>query len=190
MEEWHRQKTVQDDPNASKLELAFSTFFLNRTNRSGIIRGGVIGGKKQRGRWTLDARFNADDLVRRIRLIARSRSRITLLNQDGITLAEQDLKQEDSRSLVYFDPPYFGKGSDLYQNYFVERDHAKLAEAVRELPLHWVVSYDAVSDVEALYSGFARHEYGIHYSAAQRYETGGRLCSSLLAWYRRRLRRQ
>lgn len=50
IEEWHRQKTVQQHLDShSKLELGFSTFFLNRTNRSGILKGGVIGGKEQNG---------------------------------------------------------------------------------------------------------------------------------------------
>jgi hypothetical protein len=32
------------------LEVGFATFFLNRTNRSGILNGGIIGGRDQVGR--------------------------------------------------------------------------------------------------------------------------------------------
>lgn len=54
MEEWERQKAIQlNKEHAELLDLAFSTFFLNRTNRSGIIKGGVIEVKTNRviGKW-------------------------------------------------------------------------------------------------------------------------------------------
>jgi len=87
MEEWHRQKAILNAPaNHSPLDIGFSTFFLNRTNRSGIIWGGVIGGKNQDGAWKLDARFNKDDLIRRIEKIAMYRSRIRLYNLDAAEL--------------------------------------------------------------------------------------------------------
>ena len=47
-------------------ELGFAAFYLNRTNRSGILNAGVIGGKKQDGKWEMDARFNRDNLASRI----------------------------------------------------------------------------------------------------------------------------
>jgi DNA adenine methylase len=72
IEEWHKQKAIFADPkNHSPLEIAFSTFFLNRTNRSGIILGGVIGGKNQGGTWKLNARFNKPELIDRIDRVAR-----------------------------------------------------------------------------------------------------------------------
>ena len=69
--EWERQRAVQFAQVPDPLDLAFSTFYLNRTNRSGIITGGVIGGKNQTGEWKIDARFNAKDLVTRIERIGR-----------------------------------------------------------------------------------------------------------------------
>src|SRR5690606_17713457 len=57
--EWDRQKAVQrEKSSAPLLELGFSTLYLNRTNRSGILRAGMIGGREQAGNWGLDARFN------------------------------------------------------------------------------------------------------------------------------------
>ena len=50
IEEWHKQREIYlqhcNDANYS-FELAYATFFLNRTNRAGIITGGPIGGLKQ-----------------------------------------------------------------------------------------------------------------------------------------------
>lgn len=169
IEEWHRQRAIQSDPNASTLELGFSTFFMNRTNRSGIIAGGVIGGQSQQGKWKLDARYNVHDLVERVRRIGRARSRITLLREDGIKLTESWLPRLDPNVVVYIDPPYFVKGDDLYQNAYEAEDHARLASAVRNLDHDWVVSYDAAPEINEYYGWAKRLEYGIHYSAARRY---------------------
>lgn len=68
------------------LEVAFATFFLNRTNRSGILKAGVIGGKEQSGKWKLDVRFNKDDLTKRIQMIGRYKDRIHVYNKDAIDL--------------------------------------------------------------------------------------------------------
>ena len=48
MEEWYKQKGIQNlKDSIDPLDLAFSTLYLNRTNRSGIIKAGVIGGKNR-----------------------------------------------------------------------------------------------------------------------------------------------
>ena len=68
MAEWRQQREVYGRRETADLdELGFATLFLNRTNRSGIIGGGVIGGKQQHGAWGLDARFTKSDLVQRIK---------------------------------------------------------------------------------------------------------------------------
>ena len=57
-----RQKKIYAQGlEAGTLGLGFSTFFLNRTNHSGILNGGMIGGKAQTGDWKLDARFNRSE---------------------------------------------------------------------------------------------------------------------------------
>ena len=43
LKEWHTQRIIQlDKQNTDLFDLGFSTFFLNRTNRSGILKAGVI----------------------------------------------------------------------------------------------------------------------------------------------------
>ena len=57
MREWHRQRAIYEERDTADLgDLGFAALFLNRTNRSGIIGGGVIGGKHQNGEWALDVR--------------------------------------------------------------------------------------------------------------------------------------
>ena len=65
IEEWKNQRRIQDNKNSSKdlLALGFSTLFLNRTNRSGIIKAGVIGGLQQNGNYKLDCRFNKERII-------------------------------------------------------------------------------------------------------------------------------
>ncbi|MGO2346144.1 MAG: DNA adenine methylase, partial [Providencia sp.] len=62
IENWEKQKDILlNSGNHSTLEIGFATFFLNRTNRSGILKAGVIGGKTQSGKWKLDVRFNKNE---------------------------------------------------------------------------------------------------------------------------------
>lgn len=170
MDEWHNQKRIQSDPNASTVELGFSTFFLNRTNRSGIISGGVIGGKNQTGKWKLDARFKKGELLTRISKIERYKDRIHLYNLDASSFIRDVLPNISTRSLVYLDPPYYVKGSQLlYSSFYRPEDHAELAELVGTIKQKWIVSYDNVSVIHDLYHRYRSIDYTIHYSAQDKY---------------------
>ena len=171
MAEWERQRAVQTALNSDPLDLAFSTLFLNRTNWSGIIAGGVIGGKQQAGKWKMDARFNKEDIIRRIERIGRSRSRIEVYNLDGIEFLQCLAPTLRGPSLVYLDPPYDSKGQEmLYQNYYKSDDHCTLANAVEKCRLNWIVSYDNTELIRGLYQEYRSIEYSISYSAQARYK--------------------
>lgn len=167
--EWYRQRAVQQDPEAEAIDLAYSTFFLNRTNRSGIIMGGVIGGKKQEGAWKLDARYNKKDLTKRIEKIASLRHRITLHNLDALDLIQNLLPSLPRRSLVYLDPPYYVKGKGLYEDHYSHEDHERVARAVASIKQNWLVSYDNVPEIRQLYATYRQRTFGLHYSAQTRY---------------------
>jgi len=171
MEEWQRQKAIQiDTSNHSILEIGFSTFFLNRTNRSGIISAGVIGGKKQTGKWKLDARFNRGDLITRIQRIARYSKRISLYNYDATDFIVNLLPSLPSKTLVYLDPPYYVKGQGLYENHYEHKDHVQIADLVStHIKQPWVVSYDATPEIMLMYGKFRNIQYDLSYSAQNRY---------------------
>ena len=169
IDEWMRQKSVQKAESPDTLDLAFSTFFLNRTNRSGIISAGVIGGKEQKGHWSLDARYNKNDLIARIKKLARHRSRITITGIDATLFLEISLRQSARPCFAYLDPPYYVKGQGLYEHFYQHDDHVNIASIVRSLNCPWVVSYDAVPEVMALYSEYSQIEYDLSYSAQNRY---------------------
>ena len=87
---WELQREVQKHKkDADLLDLGFSTFFLNRTNRSGILNGGVIGGKEQTGNFKIDARFNKKDLIGRIEHVAGYSELIELTSIDAVELIKR-----------------------------------------------------------------------------------------------------
>ena len=51
IEEWYKQKDIYVSASSYSVDLAFATLFLNRTNRSGILTAGPIGGYAQAGEW-------------------------------------------------------------------------------------------------------------------------------------------
>lgn len=171
MTQWRKHKAVIDSPfEHSTLDLGFSTFFLNRTNRSGIIKGGVIGGKGQSGPWKLNARFNKRDLIHRIQRIARYRSRITLHCIDGIDFIGQVVPSLPKKTLIYLDPPYYAKGKELYENHLSHNDHEDIASMMQKRIRHpWIVSYDAVPEIKAMYAQSRSISYRLSYSAQARY---------------------
>ena len=167
MTEWERQKEVQkrkENKDTSLLELGFSTFFLNRTNRSGILSAGVIGGKDQTGNYKIDARYNKTDLIERIENIADYAERITLTNRDAVKLIK-GMKPTNEPTLCYLDPPYYIKGRDLYLNYYNDDDHRQIARAISAYSGKWLISYDAVDFLKDLYKDYRQCEYYLSYSA-------------------------
>lgn len=168
---WDRQKRIFANPlGHSRVELGFATFFLNRTNRSGILNGGVIGGRDQTGPWKIDARYNADELVFRIESIARMKNRIKVTKFDALTFLRRGLSAWPRKTLVYLDPPYYEQGRELYYDYYQSDDHRNLAKFVEEkmTDRFWVVSYDNVAPIKRLYSGFRNIIYNVGYSARER----------------------
>ncbi|MBD0411724.1 DNA adenine methylase [Pseudoalteromonas distincta] len=163
--EWHRQKAIQGCGNSNILELGFSTFFLNRTNRSGIIKAGVIGGLEQDGDYLLDCRFNKEKLIAKIKAIAERQSDILLGNVDAVRFIEEYLPNIEGKYLVNIDPPYYVKGKGLYQNFFEHEDHYRLYESVKKIQQPWIVTYDDAPEICGIYSEFEPQHFGLTYTA-------------------------
>lgn len=169
IENWLKMKEVQKNKKkADILELGFSTFFLNRTNRSGIINAGVIGGIKQVGIYKMDCRFNKKDLINRIRLIAKYKKNIKLYRKDALKLIEKIKKESSNNNTIfYFDPPYYIKGPGLYKNSYNNDDHKKVSQEIEKIKtIHWIVSYDNTSKVKDFYK-FVKNsfEFNLTYTA-------------------------
>ncbi len=166
VDEWYRQyDTFSNRKKAPLLELGFAAYFLNRTNRSGIIEGaGPIGGYNQQGPWKIDVRFNKDAQIRNLELISGFSSQIKLTNRDALDFATDTII--DRNVLIYFDPPYYVKGHKLYTNFYQHKDHKKIAQFLnKNRSKNWVLSYDDTPEIRSLYSKFLPIEYGLNYSA-------------------------
>lgn len=168
IDQWDKQKRILENPDDhGDIDLGFATFFLNRTNRSGILNGGIIGGRDQAGPWKIDARYNAKELVQRIEAIAAMRDRIKLTRQDALKFLKSGAERWPKETLIYLDPPYYVKGRDLYYNFYQEKDHASIAEfVVNDIQRQaWIVSYDNVPQIRGLYKQARHVVYNIGYSA-------------------------
>ncbi len=165
IEEWHRQRAVQTESSPSLIDLGYSTFFLNRTNHSGILKGGVIGGLQQNGAYAIDCRFNKADLVAKIRRIALYREQVRLSKLDAETFILDNLKKLHAHALVNVDPPYYRRGPELYCSFYSHQDHVTLATAVRQIKQPWMLTYDDVPQIHMMYAGLPARGKELIYSA-------------------------
>lgn len=167
IEEWHRQKALyHEEVLGDELILGFATLFLNRTNRSGIIKGaGVIGGLKQNGNYLLNCRFNKEDLCKRIRRVAKYKSRIHFSQKDALDFLGDIDSKLPKRSLICADPPYFGKGANLYTSFYEAKDHADLALKILSITNPWITTYDNCKEIRNLYLGHRQFDFSVQYSA-------------------------
>ncbi len=164
--QWRRQRRVQLAADPGLFDLGFSTFFLNRTNRSGIIDGGVIGGLGQGGNYPIDCRFNKVDLVRKIERLGAHRAQVSISNLDARAfLRRLGRRKSAPRGLVNIDPPYYVMGRELYKNWFREADHTRLAAMMGTIKPFWMVTYDDTPETRALYAKYPSYNQHLNYSA-------------------------
>ena len=169
VEEWHKQKEIYSSSTTYSLELAFATLFLNRTNRSGILNAGPIGGYTQDSNWKIDVRFDKEAIIEKIEAIAKVRNRISVYNKDIISLLRNYAPSFDGNVFYYFDPPYFNKGQKLYKNYFTPRDHQRICSVIAdEINAPWIITYDDVPQIAEMYAQYVMRHFDLTYSAANK----------------------
>jgi len=165
---WKKCKEIIRNPEKHDFfELGTSTFFLNRTNVSGIIDGGIIGGLEQRGPYKIDARYNRSKLIEKIEKIGRFSDRISLSNLDGIAFIRY-LNHRKQDIFIYLDPPYYEKSSRLYMNVYKKEDHINLSNFIPNLNKHWIVSYDNNQFIINLYSNYRKISYHISHATSNK----------------------
>lgn len=169
IDEWHKQKDIYATSTSYSMDLAFATLFLNRTNRSGILNAGPIGGYSQAGEWKLDVRFDKDAIIDKISLIAKHRQKIVVYNKDIISILRNYAPGFGSDVFFYFDPPYYNKGQKLYKNFFGHNDHQRIHDViVQNISTPWIMTYDDVEEIANIYSDFEMRKFDLTYSAANK----------------------
>lgn len=167
--EWYTQRDILQNSTKPSFELGVAAFFMSRTNRSGVIFGGAIGGsteeKQNDAKYKIDCRFNKQDLIQRLELIAANKRRIKVTNEDALVF----LRQLNNNVFVYLDPPYFIKGKSLYMNHYADKDHGELAYFLQnEARFSWVLSYDDVSQIREMYADFDLYRFPLKYTVSKK----------------------
>jgi DNA adenine methylase len=163
--EWRRQKAGQDANDGDLLKLGFSTFFLNRTNRSGIINRGVIGGFEQKGNYPIDCRFHKVNLIKKIERLAAHAEQMSVTNLDGLEFLKGFNRKPVVHTLINIDPPYYVRGPELYKAWFTAEDHSALSKAVAKLKASWMVTYDSTPETQELYKKYPSFSNSLRYTA-------------------------
>jgi len=164
IKEWRKQKATYSNPKSNQFDLGFATFFLNRTNISGILDGGVIGGIEQKGKWKIDARFNKWKLADKIHQLSLYKSRISVFNKDGVKLINDYLNKKNT--FIYLDPPYYEKGAALYLNHYKKSDHEILAKQLNDnADALWLLTYDDKREIKSLYENRKIVNFTLNYNA-------------------------
>src|SRR5699024_5226313 len=168
--EWKLQQKIREKTksNPNSIDNGFASFFLNRTNVSGIINGGPLGGKTQSGKYKLDCRFNKKALIKKIKKIASHKDRITLKNLDANKFIVQEIpKYSKKDTFIFFDPPYYTQGKNLYLSFVNKDEHKKLAQNILNLSDYkWITTYDIEEEILKLYHPYVKtYTYRLNYSA-------------------------
>lgn len=167
--EWHHQKEVLKNTTEPTFDLGVATFFLSRTNRSGVIKGGPIGGssfeKQLQAKYKLDCRFNKANLIERLNSIIRRRKHITVYNMDALAF----LRMIPNNTFAYLDPPYYVKGKSLYMNHYKEEDHQQLANyLLHEAAFSWLLSYDDTPQIREKYQALELYRFPLNYTVSEK----------------------
>ncbi|MFB5269324.1 DNA adenine methylase [Paenibacillus enshidis] len=134
-------------------EAAWSILLVNRLAFSGIYKANPLGGIKGTHSKLL-ARWNPEDLCKRVRTIHAMSDRYTVHNQDALEFIEE--QYWDDKSTLFIDPPYVEQGKNLYLHYYEEGDHIDLQwlldSLYKEFPCaDLIVTYDDVPFIEEIY---------------------------------------
>ena len=164
--EWLNQKMIYESETCPSFELACAFLYLNRTNHSGIINAKPIGGMEQKGRWKIDARFNRERIIEKIRRSAKVARRVRLTCMDGCDVIKE--ASQEKRAFIFADPPYFEKGSRLYLNPEGTDLHDRVKESLRDANCDWVLSYDNCDNIKAMFGEFRHLLVPVWYSARKK----------------------
>jgi len=128
----------------------------------GLKSGGPLGGRSQESAYKIDCRWSPDYICKKIDEVNKMFRNIDF---PGCTSHDFSEVIVDYRpAVIYLDPPYYDKGSDLYYHSFTEQDHKRLAKELKATPHKWVLSYDDCPEIRKLYDWANIEVLNVNYS--------------------------
>lgn len=156
--------SIEQPDSSNIVDLGVACLFFNRTNFSGIINAGPIGGMTQSSKYSIDCRTNKDELIIRLLSISMISNNIFITFGDGLEAINND--NEFKNYTLYIDPPYFEKGELLYRKHYKLSDHKQLAKSLGTCTKPWLLSYDDHHVIEFLYANQkikrVKFRYSVH----------------------------
>jgi DNA adenine methylase len=152
---FHRYLAPTDSVSQhSIVKMGFAGLFLNRTNFSGIIDAGPIGGMEQKSDYLIDCRFNKKRIIEQITHIATLGPKLSVVFSDAVSyLRKHGTRILDKGGIAYLDPPYYQQGQRLYRYSYGKDDHRRLATLITQAQYPWIVSYDNHPYIRRLFAG-------------------------------------
>lgn len=171
IETWHEMqplRTVEDANLHSILDMGLAGLFYNRTNFSGILKAGPLGGLLQVSEYKIDCRFNKERIIGLIESIALLRDRVSVEFGDALFHMRRISGAYDRQDLFYYiDPPYYQKGRSLYRYWYDHQQHEQLASYLMRCRIGWLVSYDDHPEIKKLYSKFTFQKAYLDYTVSR-----------------------
>lgn len=157
------------------VEIGFMKLAIHQMSYSGLgtKAGGPIGGVKQASKYGVNCRWSPNSILKKIDKYHELFCRYKILTWVN-DFEEFLFAYASENSFAYIDPPYFGKGNDLYQFSFNaprqpfsrprEEDHSRLANQLKTLNGLWLLSYDDCPEIRELYSWATIEEISVIYT--------------------------
>ena len=115
----------------------------------------------------MGVRFHREHLIQRIYGISMYKDRIHLYNKDINSFLSNYVPRYSNNSFIYFDPPYYEKGKELYLNFLQHQDHVKIKSRIEQLRItDWIITYDNCPEILNLYHDHICRRMRWNYSAA------------------------
>jgi DNA adenine methylase len=147
-----RQLSSVPDNGKAIIDYGFKKLALQKMSHRSAGRD-VLGGIKQEGKLLVRRCWHPGPLVHNLwqwhrKLVYFQPRDNRCSSYDFTRLIEDEL----CRAVLYLDPPYFQPFKQHYPFTFEEKDHLRLASALKATSHKWVLSYDDVPQIKDLYS--------------------------------------
>jgi DNA adenine methylase len=166
MKTWKKMRRTAQQSFTSRRIAQFATaaLFLNRTNYSGILSAGPIGGALQTSDYGLSCRFNRAAISRQIQTLSMLQNAVEVTRVDGLSLIKRST-QRKADEFLYLDPPYYKNGAKFYRRFFNDRQHSRLKNLLGLCNKPWLLSYDFEDHIADLYKDDSQILIALYHSA-------------------------